>query len=551
MAVFGDAHRRPDVIVIGGGPGGSTAATMLARKGMDVLLLERERFPRSHVGESLLPASIPIFDELGVLPAINNAGFLPKWGTTMVWGREREPWSWYFRETNRNNPHSYQVWRPQLDQMLLGNSRACGVEVFEGHRVVEVLFDGGRAVGVRYLDEDGNERIAEARFVVDASGQSGLLAHQLELRRWDPYFRNLAMYGYFDQAEPLPSPDSNNIFIESYLHGWFWNIPLHTGWTSVGCVVDSEYGQKAIGSGGIEAFLTDQIAQAPHLAGMLQKAQLVSGPFVVKDWSYLSDQFVGDGYILVGDAACFVDPLFSSGVHLALMSGVLAAAYVTSALQDAELGKAAATEYQLLYKKEYSQFRELAKLFYSSNRTVDSYFWEARRLLAADADMSDRQVFIRAVAGQPPQGYERAVMERGEAPKELLVGVSAVESERASRREWFLSVTGDSETVLSPIFNMAPCLSQQVKVQGRAVLGEGEFVWGHVLTSPSQPEGTRCSNMVASMVSLINGRNTVANILANLSDGVNKGRYPQIMASAMSALQILYIDGAIAEFRAL
>ncbi len=524
---------------------------MLARKGMDILLLERERFPRSHVGESLLPASIPIFDELGVLPAIREAGFLPKWGATMVWGTEKEPWSWYFRETNHKNPHSYQVWRPQLDQMLLDNSRANGVDVLEGHRVLEVLFEGGRASAVRYLDEAQSEAIAQARFVVDASGQTGLLAHQLGLRQWDPYFKNLAVYGYFDQAQALPPPDSNNIFIESYPHGWFWNIPLHTGWTSVGCVVDSEYGQNAMGSAGIDAFFMAQIAQAPHLAGMLQDAKLVSGPFVVKDWSYLSNRFVGDGYILAGDAACFVDPLFSSGVHLAMMSGVLAAAYVTSALKDAALGTAAAAEYEGLYRKEYSQFRELAKLFYSSNRTVDSYFWEARRLLAADSDLSDRQAFIRAVAGQPPQGYERAVLKHGEAPDDLLMGVSRIELERASRRKWFSSVTADSETVPTPIFNMAPCLARQVNVQTRPVLGEGEFVWGHVLTSPSQPEGTPCSGMVARMVSLINGHNMVADILAELGDGMNEGQNTQIVASAMTALQILYVDGAITEFREL
>ena len=121
------------MLVIGGGPGGSTVATMLARQGWRVLLLEREHFPRHHVGESLLPASLPVLEELGVLPAVQAAGFLPKWGATMVWGKDATPWSWYFRETNPNNPHAYQVWRPVFDQLLLENSRACGVEVREGH----------------------------------------------------------------------------------------------------------------------------------------------------------------------------------------------------------------------------------------------------------------------------------------------------------------------------------------------------------------------------------------------------------------------------------
>ena len=424
MASLSNGGLTADVIVIGGGPGGSTAATMLARKGLQVLLLERDRFPRDHVGESLLPASIPVLEELGVLPAIQEAGFLPKWGATMVWGREGAPWSWYFRETNRKYPHSYQVWRPTFDHLLLENSRANGVTVWEGCHVAGVLFEDGRATGVQYSVEGASGLVARAGFIVDASGQSGLLGRQLRLRRWDPYFRNLAVYGYFTGARRLLPPDETNIFIESYPNGWFWNIPLHTGWASVGAVVDSHAAQDEVRHRGLHGFLIDQIAQAPHTAHMLREAEMVSGPFIVKDWSYASEQVVGDGYILVGDAACFVDPLFSSGVHLALMSGVMAAAYVTSALKDRSMREAAGQVYRDLYYKEYGHFREMARLFYSSNRTSDSYFWEARRILEAD-DLSPRHAFIQAVAGQPPRGYERVVLDRGEMRRRSTLPASA------------------------------------------------------------------------------------------------------------------------------
>ncbi|HSE46607.1 MAG TPA: NAD(P)/FAD-dependent oxidoreductase, partial [Gemmatimonadales bacterium] len=352
-----------DVIVIGGGPAGTTAATMLARKGWSVVLFERERFPRDHIGESLLPASIPVLEELGAMPAIREAGFLPKWGATMVWGTSREPWSWYFRETNRAQPHSYQVWRPQFDQILLENSRRSGVDVREGHRVREVLFDGATAVGVR-VGDDAAERTVRSRFVVDASGQEGLLGRARGLRRPDDQFRNLAIFAYFTNAGRLPEPDDTNIFIESYSEGWSWVIPLHTGWTSVGFVMDSKVAQEAVRRDGLEATYVRQIGLAAHTGRMLSSATRVAGPTIIRDWSYVSEDIAGDGYVIAGDAACFIDPLFSTGVHLALSAGVLASAYVTSALKDPAMREPAGRVYASLYYNQYNLFRELARLFY-------------------------------------------------------------------------------------------------------------------------------------------------------------------------------------------
>ena len=535
-----------DVLVIGGGPGGSTAATMLARKGHQVVLLERERFPRHHIGESLLPASIPVLEELGVLPAIQQAGFLPKWGATMVWGKENTPWSWYFRETNQQHPHAYQVWRPHFDQLLLDNSRTHGVEVREGYTVREVLFEHGRAVGVRFTTDDAAEHVAHARFIVDASGQSALLGRQLDVRRWDPLFQNLAVYGYFAGAQRLPDPDETNILVESYPHGWFWNIPLHTGWMSVGAVVDSHSGQEGMRHSGQQHFLIEQIAQAPYTRQMLQEANLVSGPFVLKDWSYVSDEVVGDGYILVGDAACFVDPLFSSGVHLALMAGVLAAAYVTTSLKDPSLREAAGRVYKDLYYKEYGHFHDMAALFYSSNRTLDSYFWEARRLLGGNGHLSPRQAFIHAVAGQPPRGYERVVLEHGEAPPEFVHIVRMVESERAARRAQLAAVLNRTDLRQTRLYQAVPHLAAGVQVERQPVLAEGEFVWGHVLLTAGYPEGTPCSGLVARLVSLIDGSTSIGALLGKLSAGREAGERALIERSALAALQILYVDGTIA-----
>ena len=527
-----------DVVVIGGGPGGSTTATMLARKGWQVLLFEREVFPREHVGESLLPASLPVLEELGVLPAVQAAGFLPKQGATMVWGRDRTPWSWYFRETNQQYPHAYQVWRPHFDHLLLDNSRANGVDVREGHQVVDVMFDAGRATGVRYTASGRTSGVAQARFVVDASGQGALLGRKLQVRQWDPFFQNLAVYGYFTGAQRLPEPDATNIFIESYAHGWFWHIPLHTGWMSVGAVVDSETGQEGLSRSGPDGFLREQMAQAPATARMLQQAELISGPFVTKDWSYVSDEVVGDGYILVGDAACFVDPLFSAGVHLALTAGVLAAAYVTTALQDPSMREAAGQVYKELYYKEYDHFRAMAQLFYASNRTVDSYFWEARRLLGAPEALSPRHAFIRGVAGQPPRGYERVVLDQGHAPDAFIDSLRLVESERVERRQrWEQGLTRLDEAV--------PQLAADVHVQRKPVLAAGEFVWGDVLINASYPEGLPCSRLVAILVSRIDGQRSVAELLAQLCEGSETAQSEKIVASVLATLRILYVDGTV------
>ena len=532
-----------DVIVIGGGPAGSAAATMLARKGWQVILLEREQFPRDHVGESLLPASIPVLEELGALPAVEKAGFLPKYGATMVWGSGDAPWSWYFKETSQRYPHSYQVWRPEFDKILLDNAKEQGVTVLEGHQVTEVIFDGDDAIGVEFTNSNGVPGEAQCRFVVDASGQSTLLSRHLDTKKWDPFFQNLAVYAYFTGVKPLPEPDQNNIFIESYRYGWLWSIPLHTGRTSVGVVVDSKIGQEGIQQNGAKAFLEAQLAQSNHTKAMLADAQIDSEPTVVMDWSYTAEKLFGPGYIIAGDAACFVDPLFSSGVHLALMSGVLAAAYVTTALKDPTMAEETGEVYQELYLKEYNQFREMARLFYSSNLSEESYFWEARRITNTD-EYSPRHSFIQAVAGQPPRGYERVVLDRGQAPEAFIESVRAVESERLSRTQWLAALAADTQR--NQILNAVPRLADGVAVQRKPVLAEGEFVPGQVLNTVSQPEGTPCSPLVAAVINEIDGQKSVADIVDGLGQHLDQAGHAQLEEAVSRTVEILYVDGTVA-----
>ena len=362
-----------DILVLGGGPAGSASATMLSDAGYNVVILERERFPREHVGESLLPASIPILEQIGVMPEIERAGFVTKHGATLVWGADPEPWSWYFADDPGQRPTSFQVVRSEFDDILLKNAGKHGVEVIEEAQVLDVVFENERATGAVYLHE-GSEKEMSARFVVDASGQAALLSRKLGLLEWDTHFNNLAVYGYFKNARHLDSPNDGNIFIEAFEHGWLWKIPLHIGMDSVGAVVDKDVAHERLRELGSDGFLKKQIADAPHISELLENAELVGESRVVRDWSYKSTQFSGDGYILVGDAACFVDPLFSSGVHLALGSASLASTYVQTVLKDPSSRSQADQTYRDIYEKQYQYFHLTAQLFYGTNRTADSYF---------------------------------------------------------------------------------------------------------------------------------------------------------------------------------
>ena len=542
------------IVVLGGGPGGAATATLLARQGWEVVLLERERFPREHVGESLLPASIPILETLGVIDEVQAAGFTPKYGATMVWGRDAAPWSWHFRETNERYPHAYQVWRPRFDQILLENSRRAGVDVREGWRALDVRFEGERAAAVVCRPEEGGaEQTIEASWVVDATGQAGLIGRRLALRESDEFFRNLAVYSYMRGARRLAGIDAGNIFIEAFEHGWSWAIPLPDDIMSVGIVVDAAWGAERLAEQSAEAFLDSQLASAAHTRAMLASAERIEPARVVRDWSYVSRQLVGDGYILVGDAACFIDPLFSSGVHLALSSAVLAAAYVTSALRTPELRAPAAEVYTQLYMQQYRQFREMAALFYASNRTADSYFWEARRLIGqsggADGGATAREAFIAAVAGQPPQGYERVVLERGEAPPDFVQGVAAVERERAERERWAAERIDRQWPERSPLLDLVPVLADGVELQRKPVVGEGEFEWGAVVSSPSRPQGAPVSLVVARLVQGIDGRSSAREVIEAMLEGVPTEQRAQLLPGLLTALRVLYVDGMIAEFR--
>jgi FAD-dependent halogenase len=398
-----------DVAVIGGGPAGSICAGFLAQAGLRVVLFEKERFPRYHIGESLLSASIPILEALGVMPAIEAAGFVRKPGGTFIWGAQNEPWSFFFREDPGGRPHAFHVVRSQFDHILLEHAAGLGVDVREEHQVREIRHDGGlNEVSVRAAD--GVEVRIEAPWVVDASGQSALLGRRDALREFNPFFKNLAVFGYYEGAEQLSGPETGNILSSAFADGWFWYIPLHDGTTSVGAVVDAQsFAGEAAGAP--ETLYLRLVAACAPVAARVRDARLVSPIRVIRDYSYCSKSFHGPGYVLAGDAACFIDPVFSTGVHLASLSGYLSARTLTAVLQGGAADELLA-DYEERYRAAFDRYLQFLYFFYDHHCERDSYFWTARKVLNADTAIDARTAFVRLMSGGGDLLQNDAALER-------------------------------------------------------------------------------------------------------------------------------------------
>ena len=387
-----------DVVVIGGGPAGSTAAGFLAQSGARVHLFERERFPRYHIGESLLSATLPILDALGVTSAIEEAGFIRKPGGTFVWGSRGEPWSFFFREDPGGRRHAFHVLRSQFDHILLRHAASLGAEVREGHRVVSMEYDQASGRTRVVAENESGVRIAtDAAWVIDASGQHALLGSRDRLREFNPFFKNLAVFGYYENAERLDGPVTGNILSAAFADGWFWFIPLHDGTTSVGAVVDAHRFAGEAAGDALPLYLR-LIAACEPVAKRVQRATLVSAIRVIRDYSYCSQRFHGPGYLLAGDAACFIDPVFSTGVHLACLAGYLSSQAVAAMLAGAP-SQPELQRYDTRYRAAFERYLNFLYFFYDHHRDPDSYFWTARKILASHEALDTRTAFVRLMSG--------------------------------------------------------------------------------------------------------------------------------------------------------
>lgn len=358
----------PRVIVIGGGPSGSTAATLIAQKGYNVRLLEREHFPRFHIGESLIPQTYWVMKRLNMLDKMKSSEFIRKYSVQFVGasGRLSEPF--YFLD---NNPHessqTWQVKRSEFDQRMIENAAEHGVDVQHGVRVLEVLFEGDRAVGVRVQDEaGGEERIERADVIVDASGQSSLIQGKLGIREWDQELKKAAVWTYWEGAQRDIGRDEGATVVLQVQGkaGWFWYIPLHDNIISVGVVADQSYLFKNRDSKEFEAIYQAEVDKCPAVKQRISLGKRVAPYRAAKEYSYRSRRAAGNGWVLVGDAFGFLDPLYSSGVLLALKSGELAADAVCEGLEKGDTSAAQLGSWEADYVRGMDRMRSLVCAYY-------------------------------------------------------------------------------------------------------------------------------------------------------------------------------------------
>ena len=358
-----------DVVVIGGGPAGCIAAGLVAEAGHATLLVEREKFPRFHVGESLMPECYWPLQRLGMIERMKASKFTPKKSVQFVTasGKESEPF--YFTEHDpRESSTTWQVERADFDKMLFDRAAELGAECHDQTRVLDVVFDEhGAAQGVKLRTAEGETRQIACRVVMDGSGQSSLIANKLGLREHFPDLKKAAIWGYFKNAirDPGDNAGATLVLHTDQKDSWFWFIPLSDDITSVGCVGDNDYMLKT--ELDTEARYQLELDRCPGLKPRLESAERVGKLHVAKEYSYSTRQHAGEGWVLIGDAFGFIDPIYSSGVYFALVMGERAADAVIEGLAQDDLSGPQLSKWCEDFKSGSQLIRKLVDAFYTKD----------------------------------------------------------------------------------------------------------------------------------------------------------------------------------------
>lgn len=364
------ATRSADVVVIGGGPAGATTAALVAEAGYSVVVFERDAVPRFHVGESLVPATYWTLDRLGLIDQLKESSYPKKFSVQFVTETGQETRPFYFDKfKSHESSQTWQVWRDEFDRMLLDCARDRGAEVVSETQVVEVLFEGAAAKGVRVRSagsDAGEAVVVASRVVVDASGLSAFLATRMKLKEPDPRLQKATMWGYFRNALRDEGRDEGATIIlqTEGKRSWFWYIPLPDNMVSVGCTGSLRY-MFPKGGGDVASLWEREVDRCPAMQRRLANATLEGPLRTTRDFSYKASRAAGDGWVLVGDAVGFIDPVYSTGVFLALKSGELAADAIVDGLKGDDTSGARLGAWKAEFDEGVKYFHKLVYAFYT------------------------------------------------------------------------------------------------------------------------------------------------------------------------------------------
>ncbi len=358
-----------DAIIIGGGPAGSSSAAILAEYGHKVLILEREKFPRYHIGESLIPFTYQPLERLGMIPKMKASHFVKKYSVAFVrpQGKSSTPFYFYSRYDRETVAQTWQVLRSEFDQMLLDNAREKGVEVKEETTVTELIREDGKVVGVHAKDKSGNVSTYRAPITLDCSGKEAWTATRQGWRMRDPYLNKVAVWTYYKGSKREPGLDEGQTMVAYVTEkGWFWHIPQHDDMVSVGIVAEGKY----LTRGGLrdpEEIFKREVEESNWIKEHLSTGHSTGKYYIISEYSHHAKHCASPGLLLVGDAFAFLDPVFSSGVMLALKSGTLAGEAIHEGLLKGDLSPANFVEYGRHIRQGVENMRKLVYAFYDPN----------------------------------------------------------------------------------------------------------------------------------------------------------------------------------------